>query len=517
MKRVLQEKNHPNSANSRRRVAQGKFPQNAAQDGIAARIDNSPLMLAQRKKLQTLFGGAAQLQEESAPKPNNTGLPDNLKSGIENLSGMSMDHVKVHYNSSRPAQLNALAYAQGHDIHIAPGQEKHLPHEAWHVVQQAQGRVQPTMQMKGGVQVNDDQGLEREADVMGGRILQAKRLGQLTRPALGNRTLVIQRKVESGLKRHVRVKDRDGRRAWISSEDRGGYWVVFEDSNRERFYCYGELYPDEGIAPRRRDRSSSRDKYSEHRGRGYNEEKNTERKVPKRKRENNNWESDNGNNVPKKPRLNDKETKAPTLDKGCRDDDVPIIKAKNRWEDDTPENTKENTKKIEVVPLYYVPDEYENEYEKNNLGGSSPWFGYDTSVYPDSEGLFTNTSLSEEDKQTLLGGAKDDIRLQEQLENKRRNEQAQVSLAPMGGFTFEDSFRRHMESYVSQRGFPRGAESYDDLKKDLVETAKNKVDEGGNLGGKGYGGRAEVRGKFGKWYLIIINWKVEHADLGNVY
>lgn len=74
-------------------------------------------------------------------KPNNTGLPDNLKSGVENLSGFSMDDVKVHYNSSQPAQLNALAYAQGTNIHIAPGQERHLPHEAWHVAQQKQGRV----------------------------------------------------------------------------------------------------------------------------------------------------------------------------------------------------------------------------------------------------------------------------------------------------------------------------------------------------------------------------------------
>jgi len=46
-----------------------------------------------------------------------------------------------------PAQLNALAYAQGSDIHVAPGQEKHLPHEAWHVVQQSKGRVKPTMQI----------------------------------------------------------------------------------------------------------------------------------------------------------------------------------------------------------------------------------------------------------------------------------------------------------------------------------------------------------------------------------
>ena len=103
-------------------------------------------------------------QEE---KPNNTGLPNQLKAGIENLSGMSMDHVKVHYNSDKPAQLQAHAYAQGSDIHVAPGQEQHLPHEAWHVVQQAQGRVKPTVQMKGGVNVNDDVGLEAEADVMG--------------------------------------------------------------------------------------------------------------------------------------------------------------------------------------------------------------------------------------------------------------------------------------------------------------------------------------------------------------
>ena len=108
---------------------------------------------------------------ESAPKANNTGLPNNLKTGIENLSGYSMDDVKVHRNSDKPAQLQAHAYAQGTDIHLGPGQEKHLPHEAWHVVQQKQGRVKPTLQMKGKVNVNDDKGLEKEADVMGGKAL----------------------------------------------------------------------------------------------------------------------------------------------------------------------------------------------------------------------------------------------------------------------------------------------------------------------------------------------------------
>jgi hypothetical protein len=100
-------------------------------------------------------------------KENNTGLPDNLKSGIENLSGVGMDDVKVHYNSDKPSTLQAHAYAQGTEIHVAPGQEKHLPHEAWHVVQQKQGRVKPTMQMKGTINVNDDVGLEKEADLMG--------------------------------------------------------------------------------------------------------------------------------------------------------------------------------------------------------------------------------------------------------------------------------------------------------------------------------------------------------------
>tara|TARA_A100000164_G_scaffold275481_1_gene247492 strand:- start:135 stop:929 length:795 start_codon:yes stop_codon:yes gene_type:complete len=111
---------------------------------------------------------------QTASKGNQTGLPDNLKSGIESLSGMSMDSVQVHYNSDKPAQLNALAYAQGSNIHVGPGQEKHVPHEAWHVVQQAQGRVNPTKETSGGTQINDDKSLETEADVMGAKAAQFK-------------------------------------------------------------------------------------------------------------------------------------------------------------------------------------------------------------------------------------------------------------------------------------------------------------------------------------------------------
>jgi hypothetical protein len=107
---------------------------------------------------------------------NATGLPNRLKAGIEHLSGHSLDDVKVHYSSAKPAQLQAHAYAQGTQIHIAAGQEKHLPHEAWHVVQQKQGRVKATMQMKGKVNVNDDVGLEKEADLMGEKALNSIRI-----------------------------------------------------------------------------------------------------------------------------------------------------------------------------------------------------------------------------------------------------------------------------------------------------------------------------------------------------
>ena len=100
------------------------------------------------------------------PEKNDTGLPDRLKAGIESLSGISLNDVRVHYNSPKPARMHAWAYTQGTEIHIGPHQEKHLSHEAWHVVQQKQGRVQPTLKAR-DVAINDDKVLENEASVMG--------------------------------------------------------------------------------------------------------------------------------------------------------------------------------------------------------------------------------------------------------------------------------------------------------------------------------------------------------------
>jgi hypothetical protein len=147
-------------------------------------VDNRPEVLFQRKLQEkadssTVVNETSQLQAiadnfiyQNQPlqrKENTTGLPDDLKSGIENLSGYSMDDVKVHRNSDKPKQLQAHAYAQGTEIHLGSGQEKHLPHEAWHVVQQKQGRVKPTTQLAGGAQINDNDSLENEATKMGNK------------------------------------------------------------------------------------------------------------------------------------------------------------------------------------------------------------------------------------------------------------------------------------------------------------------------------------------------------------
>ncbi len=121
--------------------------------------------------------------------PDNTGIPDHLKASIETLSGMDMSDVRVQRNSPKPARLNALAYTQGTEIHLGPGQERLLPHEAWHAVQQKQGRVKPTSSIS-GIPLNENQTLEREADRKGATALQmyprAQKLSKVLSSTAGN-------------------------------------------------------------------------------------------------------------------------------------------------------------------------------------------------------------------------------------------------------------------------------------------------------------------------------------------
>ena len=152
-------------------------PQTVLQRKLETDADDSP-----QEQLTTQLRSSSGATSPPTDTNNSTsstggGLPSGLKSGVEQLSGYAMDDVKVHYNSGKPAQLRAMAFAQGTDIHLGPGQEKHLAHEAWHVVQQKQGRVRPTTQFKSNQPINDEPGLEREADLMGARVVETIKVG----------------------------------------------------------------------------------------------------------------------------------------------------------------------------------------------------------------------------------------------------------------------------------------------------------------------------------------------------
>ena len=108
-------------------------------------------------------------------------LPGDIQEKMEQGIGADFSSVKIHPNSSSAEQVGALAYTQGDDIHFAPGQyspenpsgQELLGHELAHVVQQRNGQVSATTQTK-GVPVNDDPGLEQEADDIGRKVSQMK-------------------------------------------------------------------------------------------------------------------------------------------------------------------------------------------------------------------------------------------------------------------------------------------------------------------------------------------------------
>lgn len=129
----------------------------------------------------------AERTEKNASQKDKTGIPRRMKAGFERSSGFSFNDVKVHYNSDKPAQLRAHAYTQGNDVYVAPGQEKHLPHELGHVVQQKRDTVRPTGTI-GGLPLNDDKNLENGADM-----IAAKAQAQTDREAAP-----IQGKFENG-------------------------------------------------------------------------------------------------------------------------------------------------------------------------------------------------------------------------------------------------------------------------------------------------------------------------------
>ncbi|MCP4117742.1 MAG: DUF4157 domain-containing protein [Desulfobacteraceae bacterium] len=102
----------------------------------------------------------------SFPRQGAEPLPDQLRNSLESVSGYDMSDVRIYFKSALPAYFQARAFAYGTHIYLAPGAEDALVHEAWHVVQQKQGRVKVTKALD-GFALNNQIELEREADEAG--------------------------------------------------------------------------------------------------------------------------------------------------------------------------------------------------------------------------------------------------------------------------------------------------------------------------------------------------------------
>ena len=124
----------------------------------------------------------------AAPAPGASasvgGLPSAVQSKMEDAFDFNFGGVRVH-EGGQAKEMGALAYTQGADVHFAPGQydpgsshgQQLIGHELAHVVQQSEGRVAATTQLK-GADLNEDSVLEREADDWGARAARGESIAR---------------------------------------------------------------------------------------------------------------------------------------------------------------------------------------------------------------------------------------------------------------------------------------------------------------------------------------------------
>jgi hypothetical protein len=127
-----------------------------------------------------------QIPVQSAPTLQRTpathsgrSIPAPVRHKMERAFNANFADVRVH-EGSHAASLGAIAYTQANHIHFSLGKynpetssgQALLGHELAHVVQQRQGRVKPTGQVK-GFPLNDNLALEQEADRLGLKAAQA--------------------------------------------------------------------------------------------------------------------------------------------------------------------------------------------------------------------------------------------------------------------------------------------------------------------------------------------------------
>jgi Domain of unknown function (DUF4157) len=110
-------------------------------------------------------------------------LPIRTQQQMQRAFNHDFSDVRV-FESPRAANLDALAFAQGNQLHFQPGQydpwspqgQALLGHELAHVVQQRSGQVRASTMTPQGEGINDDVELEREAQEAGQRAARGERV-----------------------------------------------------------------------------------------------------------------------------------------------------------------------------------------------------------------------------------------------------------------------------------------------------------------------------------------------------
>jgi len=139
-----------------------------------------------------------QMKEEGATVSNSGTAqePGNFITQMQSAFQTDFSDVNFHEDSKTASDLGALAFTQGNNVHFAPGQFKPdtqsgkelIGHELTHVVQQREGKVQPTKQI-GKFNINDNSSLEKQADTMGAKAARYNPVQAKTNPNFSGNTI----------------------------------------------------------------------------------------------------------------------------------------------------------------------------------------------------------------------------------------------------------------------------------------------------------------------------------------
>ena len=153
----------------------GELPSNTNRSsGMQAKASPPPFQLKPDSKSKAYTA----IQRKT---PTSGGMPVDLLINMSQSLGADFSEVNIHRDSQSATDAGALAYTQGNDVHFAPGQydpesasgQELIGHELTHVIQQREGRVRANNEVN-GMPLNDDKGLEKEADEGGMKVTQLK-------------------------------------------------------------------------------------------------------------------------------------------------------------------------------------------------------------------------------------------------------------------------------------------------------------------------------------------------------